>query len=102
MEALAELINSELKTAIFNTDEEAIKRFSLLISEKINKIEELESEQETAKSDIRLLIETVRQGFEQVDKRFEDMNKRFDMMFKFMSLGFSTIAILIVIFKFIK
>ena len=62
--AMAELIQSELKAALLNSDEEAIKRFSLLISEKISKIESLESEQENNKSDIRLLIETIKQGLD--------------------------------------
>ena len=101
----AELIQRDLKAAVFNSDEEAIERFSLLISDKINKIEEVEKEQETTKSDIRLLIETVKQGFEEVNKRFEtmqhNMDKRFEMMFKFMSLGFTVIALLIAVFKFI-
>ena len=144
----AELIQRDLKAAVFNSDEEAIERFSLLISDKINKIEEVEKEQETTKSDIRLLIETVKQGFEEVnkrfesidkrfesvdkrfedlyrymdkrfeqmqhnmdkrfeamqhnmDKRFEAIDKRFEMMFKFMGLGFTVIALLIVVFKFI-
>jgi len=36
-----------------------------------------------------------------MNSRFEDINKRFDMMFKFMSIGFTIITILIVVFKFI-
>ncbi len=93
-QTLAELIQSDLKAALFNSDEEAIKRFSLLVSERINRIELIEKEQISTKSDIRLLIETVQKGF-------EDVNRRFEMMFKFMSLGFTVIALLIVVFKFI-
>jgi len=119
---LAELIESELSAAIFGSDKEAIKRISILLSEKIEKIEEVELEQEETKSDLKVLIELVKQGFEEVNRRFEDinrrfedvnkrfedmnsrfedMNKRFDMMFKFMSIGFTIITILIVVFKFI-
>ena len=122
---LSELFYSELKAGVLNSDEDALKRFSLLISEKISKVDYIEEQQENSKSDLRALIETVKVGFEQVnkrfeqvdkrfeqvdkrfeqmDKRFEDlqrsMDKRFDMMFKFMSPGFSIITILIVVFKF--
>ena len=119
---LAELIESELSAAIFGSDKEAIKRISILLSEKIEKVEEVEFEQEETKSDLKVLIELVKQGFEDVNRRFEDVNKRFedvnrrfddvnrrfedinrrfDMMFKFMSIGFTVITILIVVFKFI-
>ena len=40
--------------------------------------------------------------FEAFDKRFEDMNKRFNMMFTFMSIGFTIIIVLTVLFKFIQ
>ena len=136
--ALANLIQSELNAAVINADEEAIKRFSLLISEKIVRIDKVESEQTETKSDLRALIDTVKFGFERMDQRFEAMDqrfedlqrsmdkrfesmdkrfesmdkrfedlqrsidKRFDMMFKFMSLGFSIITVLIVVFKFIQ
>ena len=104
--AFAQLIESELSAAILKSDEEAIKRVSLLLSEKLTKIDEIEEAQEETKSDIRILIEVLKQGFENMNRRFEDlqryMDKRFDMMFKFMSLGFSIITILIVVFKFIK
>ncbi|WP_461833648.1 GSKIP domain-containing protein [Desulfothermus sp.] len=112
---LAELIESELSAAIFGSDKQAIKRISILLSEKIEKIEEVELEQEETKSDLKVLIELVKQGFEDVNRRFEDVNRRFedvnsrfedinrrfDMMFKFMSIGFTVITILIVVFKFI-
>ena len=134
---ITEFIESELSAAIFNSDKEALKRFSIIVGEKLTKLEEVEKEQEETKSDIKMLIEVVKQGFEDVnkrfedlysymdkrfedmyrymdkrfeaidkrfeaiDKRFEDMNKKFEMMFKFMSLGFSVITILIVVFKFI-
>jgi len=36
-----------------------------------------------------------------MNKRFEDMDKRFSMMFKFMSPGFTMLAIIMVVFEFI-
>ncbi len=58
-------------------------------------------------------FEQVDKRFEQVDKRFEEMihymdrrfedvDKRFSMMFKFMSIGYTVITALIVLFKFLK
>ena len=39
--------------------------------------------------------------FEQVDKRFEDVNSKFTMMFAFMTLGFTILATMMTIFKFL-
>jgi len=36
-----------------------------------------------------------------VDKRFEDVNSKFTMMFTFMSLGFTVLAAMMTIFKFL-
>jgi len=121
--SFAQLLENELTSAILNSDKNAIKRVSLLLDEKISEIEKIKKEQEETKSDIKMLIEVIKQGFEHMDKRFEDMqkymdkrfedmqrymdkrfedmNKRFDMMFKFMALGYSLITLLIVVFKFI-
>ncbi len=37
-----------------------------------------------------------------MDKRFEDMNRRFNMMFTFMSIGFTVIIVLTILFKFMQ
>ena len=39
--------------------------------------------------------------FEQVDKRFEDVNSKFTMMFVFMTLGFTILAVMMTVFKFL-
>jgi len=72
------------------------------------------------RNDIKLLAETMKEGFkavdkrfedlyhhmdkrfEAVDKRFEDMNKRFNMMFTFMNIGFGIIILLTILFKFVQ
>ena len=46
-------------------------------------------------------FEMMEKRFEAVDKRFEDMNSKFVMMFRFMSIGFTIITLLIVLFKFL-
>ncbi len=40
--------------------------------------------------------------FEQVDKRFEDINTRFKMMFSFMTLGFTILAVMMTVFRFLN
>ena len=45
----AELIESELKTGITRKDEEAIRRFCLIIASHLEKIEPLEKEMEREK-----------------------------------------------------
>ncbi len=40
--------------------------------------------------------------FEQVDKRFEDINTRFKMMFSFMSMGFTILAVMMTMFRFLN
>lgn len=117
MKNFAEVIESELSAAIMNKDIEAVKRFSFIISNKI------EDEDNEIKSDIKILAEVMKKGFDDINLRFEDMNKRvedinnrfndfnlrfeviskkFNMMFRFMSIGFSVVTILIVIFKFVR
>ncbi len=40
-------------------------------------------------------------GFEQTNKRFEDVNSKFKMMFAFMTLGFTILATMMTVFKFL-
>ena len=65
------------------------------------------------KNEIKLLAETMKQGFKAVDrrfedqykymdKRFEDMNKRFTMMFTFMNIGFGLLVLITILFKFLQ
>jgi septum formation inhibitor MinC len=46
-------------------------------------------------------FEQVDKRFEQTDKRFEDVNSKFKMMFAFISLGFTTLAVMMTLFKFL-
>ncbi len=46
-------------------------------------------------------FEQVDKRFEQVDKRFEDVNSKFKMMFAFMTLGFTILATMMTVFKFL-
>ena len=46
-------------------------------------------------------FEQIDKRFEQVDKRFEDVNSKFKMMFAFMTLGFTILATMMTMFKFL-
>ncbi len=47
-------------------------------------------------------FEQVDKRFEQVDKRFEDFQHRFNMMFAFITIGFTILSTMMVLFKFIN
>jgi predicted translin family RNA/ssDNA-binding protein len=47
-------------------------------------------------------FEQVDKRFEQVDKRFEDFNHKFNMMFTFMTVGFTVLTTIMVLFKFLQ
>ncbi len=49
----------------------------------------------------QLLKEELEEAVEVKDKRFEDVNRRFTMMFTFMSVGFTGLAVLMSLFKFL-
>ena len=112
MEAIAEILEQELEEAVEVKNKKSLHRYIVLLTENIVRRESYEKERYEIKSDIKTLAEIVKQGFERVDKRFEDMqkytdrrfedmDKRFSMMFKFISLGFSVLAIIMVVFEFI-
>src|SRR6056297_3538558 len=46
-------------------------------------------------------FDDVNKRFEDVSRRFDDMNDRFTHMFRFMSLGFTLLAVLMTIFNFL-
>ena len=100
--ALAELIESELQDAILHTDKEAIRRFSIIISDRMEKVEENENKINGTQSDIRVLIEEMKneftnlrldmeKRFEIVDKRFEAVDRRFEMIQKQMDERFRAV-----------
>ena len=111
IEILEEVLEKDLEEAVEVKNKEALKRYVRVLVSSFspkNDIVEL-------KSDVRIIAETVKQGFELMEKRFEDMNKRFDdvnkrfddmaKMFRtvmwIIGIGFVVINALIVIFKFL-
>lgn len=74
------------------------KRFEDLVNYMDKRFEAVDKRFE----DMNSRFEDVNKRFEDVNNRFEDVNKRFSMMFSFMSIGFSIIILITVLFKFIQ
>lgn len=74
-----------------------------------------DSQMSGIRSDIQSVTDTMKQGFEHMEQRFEDMNRRFNdvnrrfddvnqrfrMMFTFITIGFTALATMSVLFKFL-
>jgi len=120
MNNLAEILEHELEKAVEVKNKQSLHRYVVLLAENIVRKSEYEKSVIENRSEIRLLAETMKEGFKAVDKhfeavdkrfedlyhyldkRFEDMNKRFNMMFTFMNIGFGIIILLTILFKFVQ
>ncbi|HEB11966.1 MAG TPA: hypothetical protein ENI06_12230 [Spirochaetales bacterium] len=95
MEAIVEILEQELEEAVEVKNKKSLHRYIVLLTENIVRRESYEKEQNEIRSDIKTLVEIIKQGFERVDKRFEDMqkymDKRFEDMYKYMDKRFEGI-----------
>ena len=126
MAGMADILEEELEGAFEVKSKKSLHRYITLLTESLVQRNEFMVENGSIRSDIRVLIETMQQGFmrmdqrfqavdkrfEAVDKRFEDLyqnmnarfedvNRRFSMMFTFMTIGFTGLMLLMSLFKFI-
>ncbi len=69
--------------------------------ELIERIVRVEEELKSQRELMLMGFEQTNKRFEQVDKRFEDINSKFRMMFAFMTLGFTILATMMTMFKFL-
>ena len=67
-----------------------------------------DSQMSGIRSDIQSVTNTMKQGFEHMERRFDDVNRRFEdvtqrfrMMFTFITIGFTALATMSVLFKFL-
>ena len=51
--------------------------------------------------DVNRHFEDVNRRFEDVNKRFDDVNKRFDMQFRFVTIGFTILAVIMTLYRFL-
>ncbi len=89
MNALLEVLEDEFRDAVVEKDEKAMRHFVTIVVENFeNKKESERRENNTiialneVKSDVKILAETMREGFKQIDKRFEATDKHFEAMDK--------------------
>jgi len=113
MNNLAEILEQELEEAVEVKSKKSLHRYVVLLTDNIIQKSTYQQNTHELKSDIKILAETMREGFKAMDKRFEDMhkymdkrfedmNKRFNMMFAFMNIGFGIIILLTIFFKFMQ
>ncbi len=92
MDSLADLLEQELEQAFEVKDRNSLHRYILLLTENVAKKDVYQQSLLEVKTEIKLLAETMKQGFAAVDKRFEDMykhtDKRFEDMYKHMDKRF--------------
>ena len=77
--------------------EEQNQRFEALQTQIDRRFEE----QNQRFDDVNKRFEDVNRRFEAQNKRFDDMNTRFTHMFRFMSLGFTLLAVLMTVYNFL-
>ena len=82
MNNLAEILEDELEEAVEVKNKKSLHRYIALLVENIAQKQETEKQFIELKNEIKILAQTMKQGFENIDKRFEDMNKRFEDMNK--------------------
>jgi len=116
MDNLAEILEQELEEAVEIKNKKSLHRYIVLLTENIDKKSTYDQSLLEVKNEIKLLAETMKQGFKSVDKRFEDMYKyidrrfeaentrfedkiKFTMKFIFMNIGFVILIFLMILFN---
>ncbi len=123
MESFTEILEEELENSFEVKDRKALHRSVLILAEHVVSKEKhgyeyqaLRDDIAEVKSDVKVLAETMRQGFESIDKRFvdfnqrfedmnkrfEDVNQRFNMVISLMSIGFIVTGVLVTVYKFLR
>ena len=92
MNQLAEMLEEELEGAFELKDKKSLHRYVVLLANNLVQKDAYDHNITELRSDIKVLAETMKQGFESIDKRFEDMykymDKRFEDMYKYMDKRF--------------
>ena len=80
MSDFAHRIEAEFKEAFPVKNEGALRRAVAMLSENVVDRPTYSRDIADLRSDVRVIAETMKQGFERVDKRFEDVNARFEQV----------------------
>jgi hypothetical protein len=115
MDDFAEFLEHELSEAVEVKNKDSLRRSVQLLATNMVEKHQYDSQMSGIRSDIQSVTDTMKQGFEHMEQRFEDMNRRFDdvnrrfedvnqrfrMMFTFITIGFTVLATMSVLFKFL-
>jgi len=82
MNSLAEILEQELEEAVEVKDKKSLHRYVVLLAENIVPKSTYEQSTHEIRNDIKILAETMKQGFERIDRRFEAVDKRFEAVDK--------------------
>ncbi len=82
MNNLAEILEQELEEAVEVKSKKSLHRYVVLLTENIIPKSTYEKNSEQLRSDIKVIAETMKEGFKAVDKRFEAVDKRFEAVDK--------------------
>lgn len=78
MENFVEVLEQELEDAVEIKNKKSLHRYILLLTDNVVRQDRFDRDVSEVKSEVRIIADSMRQGFAHMDKRFEDMNKRFD------------------------
>ena len=82
MTDIAQILEDEFAEAFEVKNKKALKRSISLLIENVVEREYANRQFAEIKSDIKILAETMQEGFKQIDKRFEQVDKRFEQVDK--------------------
>lgn len=78
VENFVEVLEQELEDAVEIKNKKSLHRYILLLTDNVVRQDRFDRDVSEVKSEVRIIADSMRQGFAHMDKRFEDMNKRFD------------------------
>lgn len=106
MSDFARRIEDDLKEAFAVKDERALHRATLMLSEHIVDRPTCARDIADLHSDVRVIAETMKQGFEMMERRFEsiqhNVDKRFSSLQRLMGLGSTLLVVLMSVYEFIR
>ena len=91
MTDISQVLQEELAEAFEVKDEKALKRYVMLLMENVMGRERAERQFVELRSDIKVLAETMQEGFRQMEKRFEQVDRRFEDMYHYMDKRFEQV-----------
>ena len=91
MNNLAEILEQELSAAVDVKDKQSLHRYAVILADNIVQRSIYEKSLLEIKNEIKLLAESMKQGFEAIDKRFEAIDKRFEDMYNYMNKRFEAV-----------